>query len=288
MTDMLHNVQDNSDAPAPTALVMSSCVSASRVGATASAFCLRRLGVDALVLPTVLLGRHPGWGAPGGGPIDAAQLRSIWDGITAQKLRIDAVMTGYMASTDQVSLAADIITFVKTANPKAVILVDPVMGDHGRLYIAEPIAKAIRDSLLPLCDICTPNLWELEYITGADIKDVKDALAAASSLPCNTLITSAPFGPEIGAIYKEAHKAQALAVSHARFTSVPHGGGDSLAGTFLAHIVKGRSPREALAQSVASIFEIISHAALTDAGEMPLIREQDALIHAAPLTVREL
>lgn len=288
MTNISQPVQDIKSETTPTTLVMSSFVAASRVGAAASAFCLRRLGVETLVMPTVLLGRHPGWGAPGGGPADIEQLRGMWTGIKAQELTIDAVMTGYMASTAHVALAAEIIAHMKSQNPKAVILVDPVMGDHGRLYIAEPVAQAIRDILLPLADICTPNLWELGYLTREDVDDVEDALKAAASLPCDVLITSVPFGAEIGVIYKEQNTTTALAVSHARFTSVPHGGGDALAGTFLAHLLKGRAPRDSLARAVASIFQIISRAAETDAGEMPLIRAQDALIDAAPLNVREL
>ena len=281
-----HSSEINS-AAAPTALVISSFVSASRVGATASAFCLRRLGVETLVLPTVLLGRHPGWGQPGGGPVDIAQLEAMWDGIKAQELHMDAVLTGYMASPAQAKLAASIIKDVKHKNPSAKILIDPVMGDHGRLYIDEATAHAILEHLLPLADICTPNLWELGYLTGQDIQDVESAVSAASSLPCDILITSVPFGPDIGVVYHSGDGASA-AVSHARFVDVPHGGGDALAGTFLAHRLKGRTPRESLSRAVASIFTIISHAAKTDAGEMPLIREQDALITAASLKVRDL
>ena len=271
-----------------TAIVMSSFVSASRVGATASAFCLRRLGVETYVLPTVLLGRHPGWGTPGGGPVDTAQLADMWTGIKAQDLHIDAVMTGYMASAQHVQLAAHIIEEVKAANPSALILVDPVMGDHGRLYISEETANAITSLLLPLADICTPNLWELSRLSGAVITDAGAALKAADNLPCDVLVTSVPFEDGIGAIYREHETKRALAVSHAQFAAVPNGGGDALAGTFLAHLLKGRSRRESLGCAVGSIFEIISHAVSTDAGEMPLIREQDALDHAAPLNVRDL
>ncbi len=271
-----------------TAIVISSFVSASRVGATASAFCLRRLGVETYVLPTVLLGRHPGWGTPGGGPVETARLADMWMGIKAQDLRIDAVMTGYMASAEQVQLAAHIIQDVKAANPDATIVVDPVMGDHGRLYISEDTAKAIASILLPLADICTPNLWELNYLSRAVVTDAGTALKAADNLPCDVLVTSVPFEDEIGAIYRERKAKKALAVSHARFAAVPNGGGDALSGTFLAHLLKGRSRRESLSYAVGSIFEIISHAVSTDAGEMPLIREQDSLNHAAPLNVRDL
>jgi len=63
---------------------------------------------------------------------------------------------------------------------------------------------------------------------------------------------------------------------------------DSLAATFLAHLLMGDLRRDALAKSVASIFAILSAAVSEDAGELPLIREQDALIIAKPLPIEIL
>ena len=279
--------QESPESNAPTCLVMSSFVSASRVGATASAFCLRRLGVETLVLPTVLLGRHPGWGAPGGGPVDIAHLRDVWNGIKAQDIKIDAVMSGYMGSIDHAALMREIISYTKTQNPDAIILVDPVMGDHGRLYIPEPVAQAILTLLVPLADFCTPNLWELGYLTQTSAQNINEIITAAQSLPSDLLVTSVPFEDKIGALLCEKD-GKASCVAHQKFESVPHGGGDALAATFLAHLLNGKTPKDSLARAVGSIFDIMSQAAGTDAGEMPLIREQNALCTAAPLTVRDL
>ena len=276
---------------------MSSFVSASRVGATASAFCLERLGVETIILPTTLLGRHPGWGKPGGGPLPVEHLRAMWDAVKAQNIKIDAVMTGYSASAEHVALAAEIIIEIKARNPDALILVDPVMGDDGRLYIEARTAAAIARELLPLADICTPNLWELGYLSGSSSgtksEQIADIVAAARALPCrSTLVTSVPFKSGIGALLCQNETAP-LAVIHEKFDAVPHGGGDALAATYLAHRLNGRSPRESLAKATASLFKIIS--AAHDKGpdnkslaEMPLIAEQDALISAPPLTVIEL
>ena len=104
-----------------TALVISSYVASSRVGATASAFCLRRLGIETIVMPTTVLGRHPGWGAPGGNALDTDHLRDMWAAIKSQKLKIDAVMTGYLADDAHIDLAANIISDVKTENPGVII-----------------------------------------------------------------------------------------------------------------------------------------------------------------------
>lgn len=274
-----------------TALVISSCVAASRVGATASAFCLRRLGVETVVLPTTLFGRHPGWGAPGGRVTEPDLLRSIWDGVAAQDVAFDGVMTGYMGDTDHVALAAEIITGLKAKNPALHVLVDPVMGDHGKLYIKDSVAQAIKTQLLPLATVTTPNAWELSYLTGQSTDSLSSVIAATRTLPCATVVTSVEQGDSIGTLW--AGEAPAL-MTHPKFARVPNGGGDSVAGTFLAHRLNGLPPREALARATASIFAIISAAQNQDSpsyglgGELPIVEMQDALITAPPLAIRDL
>lgn len=266
-----------------TALIISSSVAASRVGATASAFCLQRLGINTLVLPTTLLGRHPGWGPPGGGKINTSHLASMWEAIAKQNIHIDGIMTGYMASQDQISLACDIIKTIKSQSNDAFVLVDPVMGDHGKLYVSESIASDIKTKLIPRADMITPNVWELEYLTGQKIRKPKDALKAATLLGVDTVATSVPNKKQIGALY--ATSGLGRMVNHARLETIPHGGGDALSGTLLAHILGGRTKDEALMQSVASIFDIISGADEHDHRELPLVKFQNALIDARPLDI---
>ena len=269
-----------------TALIISSQVAASRVGASASAFCLQRLGVNTIVLPTTLLGRHPGWGAPGGGAVEPAKLRDMWDAIAAQNIKIDGVMTGYMAAPGHIELAADIIKALRAGNPDLTVLVDPVMGDHGKLYVPEPIARGIIETLLPLADYDTPNLWELGFMTGLPTETCAQIIKAAGKLTARTLVTSVPAGDKIGAML--CTPGGSYQVSHAKFTKTPHGGGDSLAGTFLARLLTGHAPQDALALSTASIFEILRMAETAGDAELPLVRGQDALVGAAGLEVTKL
>ena len=281
-----------------TVLVISSFVAASRVGATASAFCLRRLGHDAVILPTTLMGRHPGWGAPGGGAFEAEQLENMWDAIKAQNIKFDAVLTGYMGETAHISLAADIIRYIKRVNPNAYILVDPVMGDfepnqNGKLYIPEARAQAICDTLLPLADIITPNLWELGYITdkalNTALATAQGALSALRGLNQSAIVTSVPYKDEIGALLYDGE--QAAQSHHEKFARVPHGGGDSLAGLYLGHYLRGDSPRLAMRKSVSALFQIMSLAhnlSADNMGELPLIQAQDAIINSPPLDFIEL
>lgn len=274
-----------------TALVFSSFVAASRVGATASAFCLRRLGIETIVVPTTVLGRHPGWGPPGGQPLSADHIRSMWSTIKEQNISIDGVVTGYLAAESHIDIALDIIEDVRAANSDPIIIVDPVMGDNGRLYIPQQHAEAIKSKLVPQADIITPNAWEFSFITDCEPHSLASIKNAATHLSIQSLVTSVPIKnedgeSEIGALYTD--KYQSALVQHKKFKTVPNGGGDALSATFLAHVLNGMSAHDSLAKSVSSIFSILSATANMDAGELPLVREQDALIQATPLNVKIL
>jgi len=261
--------------PIPKALIISSTVASSRVGASAASFCLRRLGIETIVLPTTLMGRHPGWGPPGGGAVSSDRLRDIWTGVKAQNIQFDAVLTGYMGETAHIDVSAEILRDVRSANPEAILAVDPVMGDHtgdgGGLYIPERRARAMIETLIPLANFITPNQWELEYIQGH-----------TDRLPAR-LVTSVPDGEKIGARWADGNTQ--FQVSHSKFETVPHGGGDSLAALFLGRRLLGETPRSALAASVASVYEIMRAADKLDAGELPLVRMQAFITDAIPLQI---
>src|SRR5580704_5466513 len=113
-------------------LILSSYVASSRVGGGAQALALARLGIEPILVPTVLFGRHPGHGPPGGGAVNAATFEAMIGGVEAQGLfaRLDAVITGYFSSPEQVAVAADALDRVRTAAPSARLIVDPIMGDE--------------------------------------------------------------------------------------------------------------------------------------------------------------
>src|SRR5580704_18770853 len=101
----------------PRVLILSSFVAASRVGGSAQALALARLGIEPVLVPTVLFGRHPGFGPPGGGPVAAETFEAMLGGVEAQgRLRaLDAVITGYFANPEQVAAAADAVDRIKAA-----------------------------------------------------------------------------------------------------------------------------------------------------------------------------
>jgi hydroxymethylpyrimidine/phosphomethylpyrimidine kinase len=99
-----------------------------------------------------------------------AQLDSVLSDIGAQ-----AVKTGMLASGPLVRTVCDAL-----AEVAAPIVVDPVaVSKHGDSLLAAGTLDAVRDRLLPLATVVTPNLYEAELLTGLHIEDEDQMLRAA-------------------------------------------------------------------------------------------------------------
>jgi pyridoxine kinase len=213
------------------------------VGNSAAVPALQAEGHDVLALPTILLSFHPGHGAPSGQRTPAPLMQEMIEKL--EKLgalkNCDAVMTGYFADAEQVKTAARAIAEIKKQNSNCTILVDPVIGDDGALYLPQAVAEAIRDQLVPLATIATPNAFELSWLAGKNVSDEKSATEAASHLAlAETLITSVPSGDTLTTLLiaegtTQSHRAKRLA-------QVPHGTGDYLSGLYLAFRLKHSAP----------------------------------------------
>ncbi len=267
-------------------LVISSLVAASSVGANNSAFCLRRLGMETVILPTVILGRHPGWGTPGGSATPSALLSDIWDGINAQNLKFDAVLTGYIGTPENLDLTEQIIRQIKQKNPNVKVIVDPVMGDHGKLYVPVDVGEGIISRLVPYADIITPNVWEFSHLMRSDITGLDELGDALRDYGGCALITSVIDGDRIGGL--SYHPEGLSYIGHEKFASVPHGGGDAIAGSLLGHILLGDSEEVAAQKAVSSVFRIMRLAVENGLEEFPLTEGQNELVLAPQLPLRKL
>ena len=108
-------------------------------------------------------------------PVDAvrAQLVSVLDDIG-----VDAVKTGMLASTDLVAAVADVLSTVD-----APVVVDPVgVSKHGDSLLAEDAVAALRDRLLPVATVVTPNLYEVHQLTGVKVTEEADLRPAADAV----------------------------------------------------------------------------------------------------------
>lgn len=75
-------------------------------------------------------------------------------------LKFDAISTGFLGSEEQVDIVIDFIRYFKDENN--FVIVDPVMGDYGKLYQTyTPAMCSKMKELVEYADIITPNLTEL-------------------------------------------------------------------------------------------------------------------------------
>ena len=270
---------------APRVLVVSSFVADGSVGGRVAAFALERLGFDVTLVPTVLMPHHPGKGAvarivPPDAEFDALLANAIGAALPA------AILTGYFASAAQVALTAGAIRALRVANPGIAYLCDPILGDDERLYVHEDIAAAIRDHLLPLADIATPNHFECRFLAGAS-EDAELAACAAMLPPAAMLVTSAPslLRGRIGNLLVTDR--ETLLLEHRAVAEAPRGTGDLLSGLLLARRFEGRDWPEAARLALAAVCDTV----LASAGspDLMLAACQDSFVSPrSPIDQRRL
>ena len=241
-------------------LSISSQVAYGPVGNSASVPALQAAGFTVSQVPTIILSNHPGLGNPSGVKLPPTELEAILKSLEALGA-LDTclgVMTGYFASADQVRIAASYIHKMKSKNASLYVLVDPVLGDDGSLYVSSEVANAMRDELLPLASCITPNCFELSWLSGKPVSSKSEALIAAATLPCKeVLATSIPH---------DAGKLTTLAITGSEYVetisevkpAVPHGTGDFLAGLYLAARLSSFESRDALKLSAGILDASIS------------------------------
>lgn len=156
-----------------------SCVGRSSLAAAAPA--LAAMGVQPVALPTALLSTHTGgFGAPA-----RTDERAFLSGALAHfqqlGLTFDGVCSGYLADAG----AAALVERAFRQSPGALKLVDPAMGDGGRLY--RSVTQSVCAAQLGLCekaDVIVPNATEAALLLAEDPAgaDGSDALARAEAL----------------------------------------------------------------------------------------------------------
>ena len=123
------------------------------------------MGVQVCAVPTAVLSTHTGgFGAVAGRDL-TDYLGEALDRYEALGLSMECIYTGYLSSVEQ----ADICRRFFAVYPDAMKVVDPVMGDNGRLYrgFTEERVRAV-SSLAREADVITPNLTEAAFLLGEE------------------------------------------------------------------------------------------------------------------------
>jgi pyridoxine kinase len=241
-------------------LAISSHVARGHVGLAATVPALQWLGHEVWAVPTVLLANRPGLGPLARHAIPAPDLEAMLAALEADGCwdSLDAVFTGYFTSRESVTATARTVSRIRKARPQAHVLVDPILGDAGRLYVSEATAEAIRDQLLPLATIATPNLFELQWTAGSTPARRSEIEDAARRLgPAAVVVTSAAeTADDITTLLVE--RQTVLERRSPARPAIPNGAGDLFAGLLLGHLLNGRPMEAALDAGLQDLDRVLA------------------------------
>lgn len=130
---------------------------------------LSSMGIACCPVPTSVFSNHTGY--------SSYQCRDLTENLPAYikqwkslDLCFDGILSGYLGSEAQMDMVADFIRTFKTRS--TVVIIDPVMADHGKLYSAyTPKMCQKMKELICYADILTPNLTEACFLTGTPYKE---------------------------------------------------------------------------------------------------------------------
>ena len=184
----------------------------------------------------------------------------------------DAVKTGMLHSADVIAVVAAGIARYAAGVP---LVVDPVMvakGGH-RLLLTEAEA-ALRDTLLPMAALITPNLPEAEVLVGFPVRveaDMKRAAERLAALGAGAVLMKGGHVPGDRVIDLLVTPAGETAFEAERVqTRHTHGTGCTLASACAVGLAQGLPLTEAVARAWAYLQEAIAHAPGFGAGHGPL------------------
>jgi pyridoxine kinase len=161
-----------------------------RVSLTVAIPILSAMGIQVCPLPTAVLSSHTQY--PGFTFLDLTEEMSRFVAHWKQLgLKFDAIYSGYLGSPKQASIVAELID--DFAGNGQLAVVDPVLGDNGRLYASldEGMIEQMR-VLIRKAGVITPNLTEMSMLLGKPYKEIVpiDELK-------EDLVLLSKYGPEI-------------------------------------------------------------------------------------------
>jgi pyridoxine kinase len=267
-------------------LSISSQVARGHVGNSAVSFALMRRGLEVVPVPTILLAHHFGH-ARTVARVDIPDLQAMGQDVLGSPRRypVDGILIGYVALAPQAAAIAGIVADARADRRDIPVLLDPVAGDSGRLYIDESILDEIATQLLPAADIATPNVTELVALTDRTRIEAAphlleaDIVARARALgPPIVVVTSGPASAEGRIANLVVTGEMAVRVETPRVEVHVHGTGDLLAGLILGEIVAGADVIPAVATAAAIVHDVLAATAAGKGDELALVAAQKILV----------
>ena len=238
---------------------------------------LSAMGVQCCPLPTAFLSTHTG-GFEGFTFLDMTdEMPKVADHWASLGLTFQAIYSGFLGSARQIGIVEDFIR--RFRRPDTVVVIDPVMGDYGRVY--QTYTAAMCDGmarLAELADLITPNLTEAALLLGqpydalpageAGLRQITERLSLEGRR--SVVLTGASLAPgQTGAVCYDARTGRTQVVQTAYIAHEFHGTGDVFASVLTGALVRG----SALADAAGQAAEFVRACAQRTAAENLPMRE---------------
>lgn len=225
------------------------------------------MGVETCIIPSAVLSTHTS-GFSGYTFRDLTEeiplISNHWQ---KEKISFDAIYTGYIGSKKQLEYIADI--FQKFGKKGCRIVVDPVMGDKGKLYPG--FDKDFAKEMAKLCsyaDVIVPNFTEAAFMLGEPFMETNyserwltDFLRRLAELGSKTVVlTGVSLEPgKLGVAVYDSETDRASYYFRDRIPGETHGTGDVYASSFVGALMQGKTIEQAAALAADFVVECIEH-----------------------------
>ncbi len=226
---------------------------------------LSAMGLETAVIPTAVLSTHTG-GFTGYTFRDLTEdipdITKHWEKVG---IHFDGIYTGYLGSSEQVKMVADFFDTFRSDD--TTIIVDPVMGDRGRLYAGfTPDFAQEMKTLCSKADIIVPNMTEVSYLLGIPYTEeydrayIEGILRRLTDLGCRAaVITGVRYNDGMhGAVAYDRETDSFCSAFQPHIEHSMHGTGDVFASVFSGALTKGASLQQALDAAVSFTSDAIN------------------------------
>jgi hydroxymethylpyrimidine/phosphomethylpyrimidine kinase len=261
------------DGSAPTcALTIAGSDSGGGAGIQADLKTFAALGVHGLSAITAITAQN----TRGVRAIHQAPLRHLRAQLDAlfEDFPIAAVKTGMLGDVKAVRCVARELARRKPAW----LIVDPVMiATSGARLLDRDAVRVLRDQLVPLADVLTPNLPEAETLIGMKIESARDGERAAQALldsgAKSVLLKGGHVrGREVLDLFADG--SGKLEMRHPRVKIQAHGTGCTLSAALAAELAKGATPRVAARRAIRFVQRALRDAYRPGGGDLHVLRHR--------------
>ena len=208
---------------------------------------LSACGHEVCILPAAVLSTHTGGFTNPAVTNLTGSMDAIWRHWQREGVTFDAIYTGYLGSLDAVRIASEIMDALLA--PDGIIIVDPAMADHGKLY--KGLSEEYASAMINLCmraDIVLPNVTEAAMMAGMPFRDHPDESYIAALLENlgerDVVLTGGCSEPgKTGAVIRS--DGEVSCYFHERVDRNFHGTGDIFASAFTGALMQEKSPSDA-------------------------------------------